>query len=262
MLRPIRGAGDLDVPGCADGPIFVRVRISALPRFGLATAPVTASDRYSPFGSDGFPVTLTRGDQDEAPVGRATAARTDAQQTLWSRLWVGVAAGVPLTNDFPPLPPDSLPYTGQVRRQLNFRFLAGPMVEVTLTRDWSVEADGLYRRLFFRDTPDIVVTWEIPVLAKYTFSYRKLTPFVEAGPSFRLAGNLNYTNPSHYGVTVGAGIETHLWRVRITPALRYARWAPDIRSGIPPPVFTKLDQVELLVGFSLRRGRGFRGPEH
>jgi hypothetical protein len=69
-----------------------------------------------------------------------------------------------------------------------------------------------------------VLTWEFPVLAKYSLAKRTFTwrPFAEGGPSFRLAGNLNGYNPSHYGVTVGGGIETYVrTRRRHKPSVRY-----------------------------------------
>lgn len=55
-------------------------------------------------------------------------------------------------------------------------------------------------------------------------------PFLEAGPSFRAAGNLNGYNPSHFGVTAGGGAEIRKGAVLLSTALRYTRWAKD---GIP-----------------------------
>src|SRR5262245_29406355 len=75
---------------------------------------------------------------------------------------------------------------------------------------------------------DVVLTWQIPVLAKYTWTRRKWPPFAEAGPSFRLAGNLNGFNPSHYGATAAVGVETRGRGVRLAPAVRYTRWAKDM----------------------------------
>ena len=134
------------------------------------------------------------------------------------RPWIGVVVGVPVTGDVQPSA-DPLPYTGEVTRKFDFRSVAGVMVETPIGERLSIEVDGLYRRLRYENDPSVVVTWEIPVLAKYRLSTRTLVPFVEGGPSFRVAGNLNSTNPSHYGRT----------------------W---------PPVLTRLNQVELLVGIS------------
>ena len=72
-------------------------------------------------------------------------------------------------------------------------------------------------------------------------------PFVEAGPSFRLSGNLNGYYPSHFGFTASAGIETHWRAIRIAPAVRYTRWATD---GTLREFRTLPNQIEILAGFS------------
>jgi hypothetical protein len=99
-------------------------------------------------------------------------------------------------------------------------------------------------------SPSPVVTWEFPVLAKYRFSLAIMSPFIEAGPSFRASGNLNGTSPSKGGLTVGVGVEKQVWRMRITPQVRYTRWTRD--TGGDP--VTKPDQIEFLVGFSAGSG--------
>jgi len=134
------------------------------------------------------------------------------------------------------------------------------MLEFRLPRDWSVEVDGLYHPLRFDGatiypngtvtlgSPSPVITYEFPILAKYRFRWGKWRPFVEAGPTFRTAGNLNGTNPSHYGVAAGAGVELRLGRFRISPEVRYIRWAADSQFlGTP---LTRPDQIELLTSFS------------
>ena len=120
-----------------------------------------------------------------------------------------------------------------------------------LTKHLALEANGLYRRLHFNDGPDVVVTWQIPVLAKYRLSAPGVRPFVEAGPSFRLSGNLHATSPSHYGITIGWGAEKQVRGLKLAPGLRYTRWAADgklIRASFQ--TLTDANQVELLVGFS------------
>src|ERR1035441_2970944 len=115
----------------------------------------------------------------------------------------------------------ALPYTGEVTRKFAFRSVAGVMVETPIGERLSIEVDGLYRRLSYENDPSVVVTWEIPVLAKYRLSTRTLVPFVEGGPSFRVAGNLNSTNPSHHRLAVGVGTDIRLRRFKIAPAIRY-----------------------------------------
>ena len=166
------------------------------------------------------------------------------------RPWIGVVLGVPLTEDVQSSPEPLPPYTGEVRRKFDFRSVAGVVVEAPIGERLSIEVDGLYRRLRYKNDPSVVVTWEIPVLGKYTLSTRALMPFLEGGPSFRVAGNLNFTNPSHYGTTVGVGTNIRLRRFKIAPAVRYTRWAADGPKLTSPPVLTRQNQVELVIGIS------------
>jgi hypothetical protein len=84
------------------------------------------------------------------------------------------------------------------------------------------------------------------LLAKYRFHWWKTQPFAELGPSFRTAGNLNGTHPSHEGVTAGLGLEFHARKLNFAPALRYARWAADgVTAG---GAKSGPNQVEFLIG--------------
>ncbi len=207
--------------------------------------------RYTRWDADqDAPFRPTLRNQVEFLVGLSYATGAGQRSINGRKIWLGLIAGVPLTNDFPPIAPNSPPYTGENRRRLDFRFAAGLLAEFSLPRNFSLEVNGLYRRLHFEKRPEVVLTWEIPVLAKYRFSQRRAKPFIEAGPSFRLAGNLNNTNPSHFGMTAGAGVEAHAGRWRFTPTLRYTRWMADGPSDVFTRPVTKVDQVELLVGFS------------
>lgn len=95
--------------------------------------------------------------------------------------------------------------------------------------------------------PAPVITWQFPVLAKYRLVAKKWTPFLEAGPSFRTAGNLNGTNPSHVGATAGLGVETKWGPLKFAPVVRYTRWKRD-----NPREFeqTASNQVEFLLNVS------------
>ena len=186
-----------------------------------------------------------------------------AAQT-WS---FGVVGGASLTPDFnssftsvaPPGPPIVLTDYSAPER-----YIVGGMFEFQLPKEWSIEVDGLYHPLRFDSavieqngilnsvSPSPVITWEFPTLVKYRFRWGSWRPFLEAGPTFRTAGNLNGSNPSHYGVTAGAGAETRLGTFRIAPQVRYIRWAEDNSFGAR----TRSDQVELLT--SLSTG-GFEG---
>ena len=139
-------------------------------------------------------------------------------------------------------------------------YLAGAILELRFDPHWSLETDGLFRQLHMTSaavladgslnsvSPSPVVTWEFPVLAKYRFGYGRFKPLVEAGPSFRSAGNLNGTDPSRAGITAGLGLETRWRALKIAPVVRYTRWNRDNVSV--DEASTQRNQVELLVGFS------------
>jgi hypothetical protein len=169
----------------------------------------------------------------------------------------GVIGGAGLTQDF-----QNQRVGNTIAYSTPKRWIAGGMVEVRLPLHLSVEVDGLYHELEFTNafiepngtpnsvSPAPVVTWEFPLLAKYRFSLPLVKPFVEAGPSFRTAGNLNSTSPSSHGFTAGMGVEAHVLKLRIAPQVRYTRWARDRRSPYSFAPSTVPDQAEFLVAFS------------
>ena len=98
-------------------------------------------------------------------------------------------------------------------------------------------------------------TWEFPVLLKYALPVRRLRPFVQAGPSFRVWDSTQAVEPSHYGFTAGLGSEMNWGRLRFAPVIRYTRWASE---GVFPLRSTNPDQVELLGTLSYRTEAGSR----
>lgn len=135
-----------------------------------------------------------------------------------------------------------------------FRYLAGVVLQTKIRGNWAVEANALYRPIRVKGVnPDrktlySVLTWQFPVLVKYSFTDAKWRPFVAGGPSFRLSGNLNGYNPSHFGATAGAGVESLVGRgIRLAPAIRYTRWKADDYS-FPRDTRTNPNSVELVFG--------------
>jgi hypothetical protein len=176
------------------------------------------------------------------------------------RLSVGLTVGGYANSDFVshyiPFPG----HTPDVVRSDSGGYVVGPSVGVRLFSGLSLNGEALYKPLHFSQSatfdqngtvigyaPATVVTWQFPILAKYMFPGERVRPFIEAGPSLRSAGNLNASDPSHKGVTAGAGAETRWWKVAIAPRVRYTRWAKDPWSA---GVLTRSDQVEFLVNFS------------
>ena len=131
--------------------------------------------------------------------------------------------------------------------------IGGVTVSTPLTKNLSLEVDGLYRPMHITDGTlrNAFLTWEFPFLAKYTMNRPRLSPFAELGPSFRAIAHANPEDHSHSGITGGVGVEARLSRMRVGPAIRYTRWAGDKNSfGQAPYLSTRQNQVELVVGFS------------
>jgi len=173
------------------------------------------------------------------------------------RLSFGVVAGGYATPDFIPGPPTDIPGLEPGRLKPDGGgFLLGPSLSVRLWGDWQLGAEALYKLLGYR-APNTwlygrligyerasVVTWQFPVLLRRSLTLGGTRMFMEGGPSFRTAGNLNAADPSHVGVSAGAGLEFGWGRWRVEPGVRYTRWARD---GCRPfCVETRPDQVELL----------------
>jgi len=138
--------------------------------------------------------------------------------------------------------------------------IAGVQVAFELPKNFALEVGGMYVPLNAQDFITLpagtlvrdgnlftVLTWQFPILAKRKFEVGGAKPFVELGPSFRASGNLNGALPSRVGATAGLGIETFLRGMRVSPTVRYTRWAPDRKQS---GRFTNLNRLELLVGLS------------
>jgi hypothetical protein len=178
---------------------------------------------------------------------------------MGQNLSLGVAAGGSVTDAFQPYRPPGIDVLRLYSESKDY--VVGATLEWRFSPQWSVEADGLYRKLHLTEafvepdgvlnsvSPSPVITWEFPVLAKYRLNLPRLKPFAEAGPSFRTAGNLNGTMPSHAGFTAGLGVELHTAGLTFAPTLRYTRWAADTVSPFVN-ARSKQDQVEVLVGVS------------
>jgi hypothetical protein len=166
---------------------------------------------------------------------------------LGQDLTIGVVGGISPGRDFQTKAVSPSNVGSDIRSSGSDGYMVGPSIEFRIKSPVSLEVDALYRALHFTDSRGTVVTWQFPVLVKYRFTLGPLKPFIEAGPSFRTAGNLNGTNPSNYGGTAGLGVELHLRTLKIAPTVRYTRWARD---GNQLEDRTNSNRVELLVGIS------------
>jgi len=236
---------------------------------------VAPAVRYTHWAADPVQSVQTIPNQLEFLGGFSRAAESNGRP-LGPHVSLGVVMGTNLTGDFRPetntyftsifLPRPGGEYTIQ-QDNVTFvsssgpkSFILGPMVELALPKNFSMQAAAVYRpeRFFFQQilsdgkkyasVSGVNITWEFPVLAKYRFSVpfeKSFRPFLELGPSFRLPQGLY--GASHYGVAAGAGIEAHVGPLKIAPTFRFTQWAPD-----NPAAFsnTSLHQVEFMTGFS------------
>ncbi len=220
---------------------------------------VSPALRYTRWQYDGdYPRAATKRDQIEFVTGISYATSIPSWRLGNRKLRFGLVGGTPLTGGIRELRQPE-------RIDEEQGYIGGLAIEVELNRHFSVEVNGLYRPLranqysvfespgiapFETSSEFTVVTWQFPVLAKYRLlSESKIHPVLEAGPSFRAAGNLNGFNPSRYGFTAGGGIETHYKAMKISPVLRYTRWAGD-PVGTVESSRTAANQVDLLFSFT------------
>ena len=207
---------------------------------GLHIAPVL---RYTRWRQRESPFVQSEANQLELMLA-ASRGSDSGKSVLGPRVSFGPVVGWGLTPDLPSSSntivgtfPDGNSYT-QVSGTLTTAGvtspLAGVAIEVALTRRLSIEIDVLDKPLRDRSTvtsggqivsgPHTGVelsTWEFPVLGKYYFRMKRVSPFVEAGPSFRLPNQ----GLSAYGLTAGGGVRMGWRAVHIAPALRFTRWA-------------------------------------
>ncbi len=188
------------------------------------------------------------------------AAAPVAAQGVSLGITGGVYPGADFEDQYIPIPP----FPPIVIRSDSVGYVVGPSIELHLTRKFSTVFEALYKPLHYEESasfrrtgedtyevigyaPATVVTWQFPLLFRYRFSLLRWRPFFEGGPSFRSTGNLNASNPSHFGVSVGAGLELRSGRFAVTPGIRYTHWQEDTWWT---DVRTQPDQLEITVRLS------------
>jgi hypothetical protein len=221
--------------------------------FDLGHVRIAPQLRYTRWAENSiFPKYATRPDQIEFLAGIAYRTESESRRVIGRKLELGVIAGLPLTRRFQS-------FDGGLFAERT-SYLAGLTATAAVSRGVRIEVAGIYKPL--RAGSDLsrfsVLTWQFPVLAQYSIPKRAFAwrPFVEGGPSFRLAGNLNGYNPSHYGATLGTGVQTTVRGLLLAPALRYTRWTQDASVyRLPPGVHynyprTNPNALELVFGVS------------
>jgi hypothetical protein len=238
-----------DVSGALPSQFGMTAGVGAAIHLGkLRVAPTI---RYTRWDKETFfPPYPTKGDQLEFLTSVAWGTSSEPLHMNGHRLGLGVLGGTSLLGEF---------YYSASGVRERIGYLAGPSMQLGLGHDLALEVDAIYKPLhdsFGQGQGFTVLTWDFPVLARYHVTKLGRAPFVEAGPSFRVAGNLNGYNPSHYGVTVGAALEKRMSWARLSTALRYTRWAKDGATYALSPngqhdyPRTNVNAVELIFGIS------------
>jgi hypothetical protein len=149
------------------------------------------------------------------------------------------------------------------------------MIEIGLTHGFAVEFDAVYHRqgffsAFYHDTVYYTSrerdnSWEFPLLLKYKLRFSVLSPFVEAGVAPRTisgrvvsAGPFGPSVPLSYspsvGFVAGGGLQFNLGHLRLTPQVRYTRWATAPVGGLyyslGSTYSSNQNQLDVLVGIS------------
>lgn len=184
--------------------------------------------RYTRWAKENvFPRYATKPDQVEFLTSFGIEGGAELRRMGGRKIEIGALLGLPLTASFAEVP------KGSKTPELT-RYMAGLTAQMKIKDGWSLEVDGIYKPLRAKSNDPkrpqdfSVLTWQFPVLGKYSWSNARWRPFAIAGPSFRLSGNLNGYNPSSFGMTVGGGLETKATSIiRLSPGIRYTRWAKD-----------------------------------
>jgi hypothetical protein len=220
--------------------------LGAAIHFGkLRVAPIIRYTRWDK--ETHFPPYPTKADQVEFLTSVAWGTSSDPLHVTGHRLSLGVLGGLSAIGAF------YFPFSGVKER---IGYLAGASGQLELRQGLALDVDAVYKPLHNSYGGGAggftVLSWDFPVLAKYHLAKLGRGPFLEAGPSFRAAGNLNGYNPSHFGVTAGGGGETRKGAVLLSTALRYTRWAkdgaPNYYQGYRDYSRTNVNAVELILG--------------
>jgi len=174
---------------------------------------------------------------------------------------IGVKGGVSVTNAFSDQTFHSVDTITRFYSNGN-DYIIGPMAEIRLPFGFGVEADALYRSLNLSvdhtllplpasHSASTISSWEFPILAKYHFIPLPIVkPYVEAGPSFRWAGN-QASQLSNKGITAGIGVDVKALIIRVSPEFRYTHWGNDISlTNIAALARSNQNQAEFLVGLT------------
>ena len=185
----------------------------------------------------------------------------------------GAKAGVPILDFFETTKGNEASYFTNTKR-----YLIGGTVEFHLPWRFSIEVDGLYRRLGYQyeqsipnntfTTKTVANSWEFPALVKWEIIPGPIRPFVDTGASFRnisgiqqirnIAGTdtnistaTEFNKRNDIGFVAGFGIAFKAGPVRLSPEFRYTRWGSEnFRDPIRSLLRTNRNQGDFMLGLT------------
>jgi len=180
----------------------------------------------------------------------------------------GLKGGAPLTDFF-----HAVDNSVGTFRTGSTPFILGPTIEMHFPAGFGVEFDALYRRFHYdasSNLVDVVVNgsasnaWEFPILVKYRTPGVIFRPFLNAGFAFdhwsgvrqliQIPSSLGTTKTNHSGtnagLVLGAGLELNLHFFRVSPEMRYTRWAGANLGDLGSLLRSNQNQAEVLVGLT------------
>jgi hypothetical protein len=142
------------------------------------------------------------------------------------------------------------------RADESHRYVAGIVAEIGLGSRFAIEGNALYSR-FGRSLPSVRGhSIELPVLGKFYFadSNAAFRPYGSSGFALRniwldetrrgrLSPQVNVTDVA-VGAVFAGGVTFNVWKLKVSPELRYTRWG-----GYNYPA-TNPNQLQALVGIT------------
>jgi hypothetical protein len=176
----------------------------------------------------------------------------------------GLKAGVPLTDALTAAQQPSVIDAGTSLQQPGsgysadtHRYVIGPYIDIHLPASFAIEVDALYRSYNFTlnspyaSATTSVSSWDFPVMLKYKMLHGPLRPYIEGGLVFNHLSVSDVPELIHRstgGVTLGAGLEIHALRLRISPEIRYEGFLLHNISSPGDLLQSNRNQVLFMVG--------------
>jgi opacity protein-like surface antigen len=180
---------------------------------------------------------------------------------------IGIKGGVPITDALETFQGNNASYVTNTHR-----YLVGGTIQLNLPLRFSIEADGLYKRLGYQfeqfggpgspvTTRTVADVWEFPVLGKFAIWPGPIRPFVDAGASWRHIANIEQAGGSGtvlelnkdttVGFVAGGGVEFKFGIMRLTPEFRYTHWGSEnLHDPVNSLLRTNLNQGDFILGLT------------